>query len=176
MSLRDRLEAIEADITTLPCDAIVNAANAQLAHGGGVDGAIRRRAGPDMDEDLSRIGGCPPGNAVITSGYLLPAKFVIHTVAPIWAGPHGGDGQQETFARCYASVLALADENDIRTIAFPAIGTGAYRWPADLAARLALREVVEHLRKCDTQTLVSFCCFSRADRERYADLIDRLHD
>jgi O-acetyl-ADP-ribose deacetylase len=176
MNLRDRMEAIEADITTLPIDAIVNAANAQLQPGGGVDGAIRRRAGADIDEDLAKIGGCQPGNAVITSGYLLPAKFVIHTVAPIWAGPAKADEQQAVFARCYDSVLALADQNEIATIAFPAIGTGAYRWPADLAAKLAFRRIVEHLRACPAQTLVSFCCFSRADRERYADMIAALRD
>ena len=176
MNLKDRIEAIEADITTLPVDAIVNAANAQLLPGGGVDGAIRRHAGSDIDEDLEKFGGCQPGNAVITPGYLLPAKFVIHTVAPIWAGPAKAQEQDPVFARCYDSVLKLADENEVGTIALPTIGTGAYRWPADLAAKLAFRRVVEHLRTCEMQTLVTFCCFSRADRERYADMITALRD
>jgi O-acetyl-ADP-ribose deacetylase (regulator of RNase III) len=176
MKLRDTFEAIEADITTLPVDAIVNAANSALHPGGGVDGAIRRRGGPELDEDLARIGGCQPGSSVITPGYGLPAKWVIHTVAPIWAGPSQSATQEPLFAACYDSVLALADQNEIRTIAFPAIGTGAYRWPADLAAKLAFRRVCTHLRACDLHTLVTFCCFSRAERDRYADLISGLAD
>jgi O-acetyl-ADP-ribose deacetylase (regulator of RNase III) len=176
MSVRDRLEAIEADITTLPVDAIVNAANAALHPGGGVDGAIRRRAGRDLEDDLSKIGALAPGSAVITSGYLLPAKFVIHTVAPIWAGAAKAQEQQKLFCGCYESTLKLADDNDVHSIAFPAIGTGAYRWPADLAAKLAFQTVASHLKACDMHTMVTFCCFSRADRERYADMIAGLRD
>jgi O-acetyl-ADP-ribose deacetylase (regulator of RNase III) len=176
MNLRDRLEAIEADITTLPVDAIVNAANAALQPGAGVDGAIRKRAGPDLNDDLSKIGALAPGSAVITSGYLLPAKFVIHTVAPIWAGPAKAQEQQKLFYGCYESALKLADDNEIRSIAFPSIGTGAYRWPADVAAKLAFQCIVSHLRSCDMHTMVTFCCFSRVDRDRYADLIAALRD
>lgn len=174
--LSTRLDVIEADITTLSLDAIVNAANSALMPGGGVDGAIRRKAGRDIDEELYRIGHCAEGAAVITRGYGLPASRVIHTVAPIWAGGVSNAAQEATLARCYDSVLALADTHQLRTIAFPAIGTGAYGWPADIAAKLALERVTSHLATCEIQTRIIFCCFSRADRERYADLIANLLD
>ena len=176
MSLRDRIEAIEADITTLSVGAIVNAANAALLPGGGVDGAIRRKAGPELDQDLQAIGGCEPGNAVITPGYRLPAEYVIHAVAPIWAGSAKAREHEPLLARCYSMALELADANNIRTIAFPAIGTGAYRWPPDVAARIAFDAVAAHLRRCEQQTLVTFCCFARVDRERYDALIAHLSD
>ena len=176
MNLRDRVEAIEADITTLPVDCIVNAANAELAPGGGVDGTIRKRAGAELDEELSRLGRCEPGTAVLTDGFRLPAKFVIHTVAPIWAGPAQRAAQEPILAQCYESVLRLADDNAVRTIAFPAIGTGAYRWPAEAAARIAFASVIGHLRRSEIQTLVTFCCFNRADRERYNALIAALRE
>jgi len=162
------MEAIEADITTLSLDAIVNAANAPLLPGGGVDGAIRRRAGRELDDELYRIGRCEEGGAVITPGFRLPASRVIHTVAPIWAGR---EEQKPILARCYASVLAFADDYRLRSIAFPAIGTGAYGWPAEMAARIAFDAVTKHLAACDIQTRVIFCCFSAADRERYAGFI-----
>ena len=171
MEVAARMEAIEANITTLAVDAIVNAANSALMPGGGVDGAIRRSAGREIDEDLYTIGHCDPGEAVITRGYRLPAGHVIHTVAPIWAGR---DEQKAVLARCYESALALADVHQIRTIAFPAIGTGIYGWPSGIAAGLALDAVVAHLKDCAIQTRVIFCCFSRADQERYAMLISRL--
>lgn len=176
MNLRDRVEAIEADITTLPVDVIVNATNAELAHGGGVDGAIRKRAGKELDEELSRLGRCEPGTAVLTDGFLLPAKFVIHTVAPIWAAQTEKAAQEALLAKCYESVLRLADDNNVRTIVFPSIGTGAYRWPAEGAARIAFASVINHLRRSDIQTLVTFCCFSRVDRERYGALIASLRE
>ena len=169
--LRRRLEAVEADITTLAIDAIVNAANSPLLPGGGVDGAIRRKAGREIDEDLYRIGHCDPGAAVITGAYRLPASRVIHTVAPIWAGR---EEQKHVLSRCYESSLQLADTHQLRSIAFPAIGTGAYGWPADAAAKLAFEAVVEHLQNCAIQTRVVFCCFARSDRERYAALIASL--
>ena len=169
--LAPRLEAIEADITTLRVDAIVNAANAALMPGGGVDGAIRRKAGRGIDEDLYRIGHCNEGEAVITKGYGLPAARVIHTVAPIFADRAD---QDPVLARCYESVLSLADTHQLRTVAFPAIGTGIYGWPADRAAKLAFDAVVAHLGRCAIQTRVTFCCFSRADRERYERLIEGL--
>jgi O-acetyl-ADP-ribose deacetylase (regulator of RNase III) len=174
--LHTRLEVIEADITTLQLDAIVNAANSALMPGGGVDGAIRRKAGREMDEDLYRIGTCAEGGAVITHGYGLPSSRVIHTVAPIWAGGINNPQQEAALARCYDSVLALADTHRLRTIAFPAIGTGAYGWPADIAAKLALERVTAHLAACAIQTRIIFCCFSRADRERYTNLIASLKD
>jgi O-acetyl-ADP-ribose deacetylase (regulator of RNase III) len=174
--LAARLEAIEADITTLKLDAIVNAANSALMPGGGVDGAIRRKAGREMDEDLYRIGHCAEGEAVITRGHGLPSARVIHTVAPIWAGGISNAGQEASLARCYDAVLMLADAHQLRTIAFPAIGTGAYGWPADIASKLALERVTAHLAACAIQTRIIFCCFTRADRERYTDLIANLRD
>jgi len=174
MSLADRIEAIEADITTLAIDAIVNAANSALMPGGGVDGAIRKRAGQELNDDLARAGFCAEGDALITPGYRLPAAYVIHTVAPVWAGGDERALQEQILARCYANALRLADENSVRSIAFPAIGTGAYRWPPDVAARIAFDTVVEHLRQSEMQSTVTFCCFARADRERYADMIAAL--
>jgi O-acetyl-ADP-ribose deacetylase (regulator of RNase III) len=174
--ISDRIEAMEADITTLALDAIVNAANSALMPGGGVDGAIRKRAGRELDDELRRVGFCAEGDALITPGYRLPAAYVIHTVAPIWAGGRERAAQEETLARCYANALKLADENGIRTIAFPAIGTGAYRWPTETAAKIAFDTVVQHLRHSETQSLVTFCCFVRADRERYAEMIAGLRE
>jgi O-acetyl-ADP-ribose deacetylase (regulator of RNase III) len=168
MANASRIEAIEADITTLAMDAIVNAANKALMPGGGVDGAIRRKAGREIDEDLYAIGHCNEGEAVITRGYRLPATHVIHTVAPIWAG---AEDQNSVLARCYESALRLADIHQLRSIAFPSIGTGAYGWPAELAAGIAFGAVSAHLKTCALQTRIVFCCFSRADRERYAALI-----
>lgn len=168
MTSAARIEAIEADITTLAVYAIVNAANAALLPGGGVDGAIRRKAGHELDDELYRIGRCEEGSAVITWGYRLPASRVIHTVAPIWAGR---EEQKPVLARCYASVLALADDYHLSTIAFPSIGTGAYGWPSDMAAQIAFDAVAAHLERCSIQTRVIFCCFSAADRARYAALI-----
>jgi O-acetyl-ADP-ribose deacetylase (regulator of RNase III) len=153
----------------LRVDAIVNAANAQLLPGGGVDGDIRNAGGAELDAELARIGYCAPGSSVLTPGFLLPARFVIHTVAPIW---RGGDAEEERLlAACYSSALKLADENSIVSIAFPAIGTGAYRWPAQRASELAFSAVTEHLAHGGKQH-VTFCCFSAEDQARYAQLID----
>jgi len=172
MNAGARLEAVEADITTLALDAIVNAANEPLIMGGGVDGAIRRKAGAGMESELRRIGRCPTGEAVITRGHLLPVKFVIHTVAPVWSdGSPTAAQKQALLASCYRNALRRADENSIASIAFPCIGTGIYGWPADLAARIAFCTVNEHIKACAEQPRVVFCCFSRADRERYAALI-----
>ncbi len=168
MTLAGRIEAIEADITTLGLDAIVNAANSALMPGAGVDGAIRRKAGREIDEALYAIGHCNAGEAVITRGYRLAASRVIHTVAPVW---EGREDQKPVLASCYESALRLADTHQIRTIAFPAIGTGIYGWPSEIAARLAFNAVVTHLNACAIQTRVVFCCFSSADRQRYAALI-----
>ena len=167
--MKERLEVLQADITTLKVDAIVNAANARLLHGGGVDGAIRRAAGPEINEDLERIGHCAPGSSVLTFGYRLPASYVIHTVAPVWQGI--GVEEERLLASCYSSALKLADENDIRSIAFPAIGTGAYRWPAERAAELALPAVTAHLGTGGKQDRVIFCCFSAEDRDHYLRLL-----
>jgi O-acetyl-ADP-ribose deacetylase (regulator of RNase III) len=167
--MKDHLEVLQADITTLRFDAIVNAANARLLHGGGVDGAIRRAAGSEINEDLERIGYCAPGSSVLTFGYRLPASYVIHTVAPVWQGI--GDDEERLLASCYSSALKLADENDIRSIAFPAIGTGAYGWPAERAAELAFAAVTTHLTAGGRQDRVIFCCFNADDAARYERLI-----
>jgi O-acetyl-ADP-ribose deacetylase (regulator of RNase III) len=168
-----RLQSIEADITTLALDAIVNAANEPLIMGGGVDGAIRRKAGPEMESDLRRIGRCPTGEAIITRGYRMPARFVIHTVAPVWSGNGSEPKQDRLLTTCYRNALRLADDNAVKTIAFPCIGTGIYGWPADRAARLAFAAVTAHLRDSEDMH-VTFCCFSGSDRARYADMIVRL--
>ena len=168
MELRSRIRIIQADITGLDCDAIVNAANSALLPGGGVDGAIRRKAGKELDDELFRIGRCPAGKAVITHAYRLPARRVIHTVAPIW-NQHGND-QDAVLADCYNSVLELADRYQIRSLAFPAIGTGAYGWPSEKAAAIAFGRVTAHLSTCTIQDQVIFCCFTAGDLGAYEDL------
>lgn len=164
--------AVQADISTLAVWAIVNAANEQLIMGGGVDGAIRRKAGPGMEADLRRIGRCPTGEAVITRGHEVRAKFVIHTVAPIWTGDQARrERDVQLLANCYRNSLALAREHDISEIAFPCLGTGVYGWPADLAAQTALSSVSDFLERGGEAMRVIFCCFSRADLDRYNALI-----
>jgi len=166
------LDAIRADITTLDVDAIVNAANEQLYPGGGVDGAIRRAAGPELNKHLARIGHCAPGTAVITPGYALPARFVIHTVGPIWR--NGGDEavMDQTLANCYRSCLRLAEENDVSTIAFPSISTGIYGFPVDRAAGIAIATCRAHLKSAGSVSNIIFCCFSERDREVYQRRLD----
>lgn len=174
MPIKDRLEAVQADITTLDADAIVNAANTGLHPGGGVDGAIRRAAGPELTKATEKIGGCPTGGAVITAAYGLPARQVIHTAAPIWTASDREDVQDALLGSCYTSVLRIADKHRIHTIAFPAIGTGIYGWPPERAAQIAFNAVVKHLVSGGRQTRVIFCCFNDADRVRYQNLIDGL--
>jgi O-acetyl-ADP-ribose deacetylase (regulator of RNase III) len=177
VNISDRLEAIQADIITLALDAIANAANEPLKMGGGVDGAIRGKAGPGMEKELRRIGRCPAGEAVITDGYLLPVKFVIHTVAPVWThGNETAEEKQALLASCYRNVFARADENAIASIAFPCIGTGIYGWPAELAARIAFDTTVQHLRSCGMQKCVMFCCYSRGDCNIYESLLTSLKE
>jgi O-acetyl-ADP-ribose deacetylase len=139
------IEIIQADITTLAVDAIVNAANTSLLGGGGVDGAIHRAAGPRLLQATRKIGGCPTGEARITPGFDLPATWVIHTVGPVWGGGH--NGEDELLASCYRNSLALARELGVATIAFPAISTGAYGFPMERAARIALGEVFSELER-----------------------------
>src|SRR6266480_3452847 len=149
-----RLTLLRGDITKLTVDAIVNAANTTLLGGGGVDGAIHRAAGPELPAECKTLGGCRPGEAKITRGYLLPARFVIHTVGPVWSG--GQHGEPETLANCYRNSLSVAVANDIRTIAFPAISCGAYRYPIADAAAIAVEITTEFLCENDSITEVTF--------------------
>jgi O-acetyl-ADP-ribose deacetylase (regulator of RNase III) len=152
-----RIELLRTDITRLDVDAIVNAANESLLGGGGVDGAIHRAAGPELLEECRRIGGCPTGEARITRGYRLPARHVIHTVGPVW---HGGTrGEAELLASCYRNSLRLAVENGVRSIAFPAISCGVYRYPVEQAAAIAVRETRAFLEEHDSIDRVIFACF-----------------
>ena len=163
-------EAVHGDITRQAVDAIVNAANTTLLGGGGVDGAIHRAAGAELLEACRRIGGCPTGEARITAGYRLPAKHVIHTVGPVWSGGRGRE--PELLRGCYVSSLRLADEHGLRSVAFPSISTGAYGYPVEQAARIAVSTVREELPGPTSLELVRFVCFSAADLEVYRRLLD----
>jgi O-acetyl-ADP-ribose deacetylase len=163
------LEALNANITTLDVDAIVNAANSTLLGGGGVDGAIHNAAGPALLNECKRLGGCPPGEARITNAYRLKAKRIIHTVGPIWGG--GSNGEAEILASCYRHSLRLAVADGLRSIAFPSISTGAYRYPLELAAPIAVRAVREFITETAGFEKVIFCCFSGGDYSFYSQLL-----
>ena len=153
-----RLEVVVADITTLCVDAIVNAANSSLLGGGGVDGAIHRAAGPELLAECRTLQGCETGGAKITLGYRLPARHVIHAVGPVWNG--GTLGEDQALASCYARAVELCQSGGLASVAFPAISTGIYRFPADLAARIAVAATIEALRAAPAISQVIFCCFS----------------
>ncbi|HUV95401.1 MAG TPA: O-acetyl-ADP-ribose deacetylase [Anaerolineae bacterium] len=168
----ERLKIVEGDITRLKVDAIVNAANTSLLGGGGVDGAIHRAAGPGLLEECRKLGGCPTGEARITGGYRLPASWVIHTVGPIWRG--GDRGEDDLLGNCYRNSLALAEQHGIKTIAFPAISTGAYGFPRDRAARIAVSAVKDFLEQDTTLERVTLVAFGKAAYDSYLEAIGEI--
>ncbi len=163
--MRHRIEVVQGDITQQRVDAIVNAANSSLLGGGGVDGAIHRAAGPELLAECRTLGGCPTGQAKMTRGYRLPAQYVIHTVGPVW---HGGQANEETLlASCYRQSLALAVAHGVRTIAFPSISTGAYGFPVERAAPIAIQEIADFLYNDTTLEQVMVICFDAGTLRAY---------
>jgi O-acetyl-ADP-ribose deacetylase len=167
-----RIKIIQGDITKMQVDAIVNAANASLLGGGGVDGAIHRAAGPDLLAECRTLGGCLTGEAKITKGYQLPAKYIIHTVGPVWKGGH--QNEAALLANCYHNSLQLAIENDVKSIAFPAISTGVYGYPVKEASDIALRQTAAFLEKHHSLESVIFVCFGQEVYETYQNLAKNL--
>ncbi len=167
-----RVKIVRANITTLTVEAVVNAANMSLLGGGGVDGAIHRAAGPRLLEECKTLGGCPTGEARITKGYNLPARFVIHTVGPVWHGD--GDTSDHFLALCYDQSLGLAHRHGIKSIAFPAISTGVYGYPKARAAAIALRQTFAWLIKHQLPEHVIFCCFGDHDEKIYRQVIQQI--
>jgi O-acetyl-ADP-ribose deacetylase (regulator of RNase III) len=166
--LRDRIEIVEGDITKMEVDAIVNAANTSLLGGGGVDGAIHRAAGPELLAETRKIGGCPTGEARVTKGYRLPAKWVIHTVGPIWSG--GNRDEDELLASCYRNSFKAAIKIGAVTIAFPSISTGAYRFPMERATNIALSETKSFLLANQSIKKVVFVCFGSEVHKKYQEV------
>jgi O-acetyl-ADP-ribose deacetylase (regulator of RNase III) len=175
MSASLPIEILVGDITRQPVDAIVNAANSSLLGGGGVDGAIHRAAGPELREACRELHGCPPGEAKITPGFRLPARFVIHTVGPVWRG--GGQGEAETLASCYRRSLELAADHGLASIAFPAISTGAYGYPREAAAETAVKTVAAFLSAGPHRLdRVVFCCFDQASADLHRAQLQALNE
>lgn len=165
------LRALQADITTLAMDAIVNAANSCLLGGGGVDGAIHRAAGPELLAECRDLGGCETGDAKLTKGYRLRAKYVIHTVGPVWRG--GDSDEARLLGSCYRRSIELALERGLKTLAFPSISTGVYGYPIELAGQIAVSTVREALREITSMQEIIFCCFSAGDLALYEQLLNR---
>jgi O-acetyl-ADP-ribose deacetylase (regulator of RNase III) len=169
--MEERIEVIDADITTLQVDAIVNAANSSLLGGGGVDGAIHRAAGPGLLEECQRLNGCAAGDAKITGGYNLPAQYVIHTVGPVWQS--GASGEEDLLASCYKQCYRIAREFNLHSIAFPAISTGVYGFPKKKAALIAVRETQKALSRDKSLRKVLLVCFNRENRRAYEEALRR---
>ncbi|MGM9479972.1 O-acetyl-ADP-ribose deacetylase [Roseateles sp. NT4] len=165
-----QIRALHADITTLAVDAIVNAANSSLLGGGGVDGAIHRAAGPELLDACRKLNGCKTGQARITPGFRLPAAHIIHTVGPVWHG--GGRGEEALLRSCYTACLSIARDQGLKSVAFPSISTGAYGYPIQSAAQVAVQCVQQWLRDNELPSEVSFCCFSERDLAVYRAALD----
>ena len=170
--MKGRVEIIEGDITRLKVDAIVNAANTTLLGGGGVDGAIHRAAGPELLEETRKIGGCPTGEARVSKGYRLPAKWIIHTVGPVWSG--GRKGEEQLLANCYQNSLKAANELGAASVAFPSISTGAYRFPLERATEIALEETKTFLAANESPQRILFVCFGKQVRDTYEKVYQRV--
>jgi len=178
MNYKNRIEVYKGDITKLKVDAIVNAANSSLLGGGGVDGAIHRAAGPELLEFNRKLGGCLTGEAKISPGFNLPANYIIHTVGPVWNGGKNDVTEAVTkednlLASCYKNSLRLAVENKIKTIAFPAISTGGYRFPLERATKIAVGEVIKFLKKNETIEKVIFVCFDEETFQVYKKILEK---
>lgn len=170
--MKNKIEVVKGDITKLHVDAIVNAANTSLLGGGGVDGAIHRAAGPELIEECRTLGGCATGEAKITKGYNLQAKYIIHTVGPVWHG--GKNNEDKLLVNCYKNSLQLTVEYRIKSIAFPAISTGVYSFPIERAAEIAVKTVKEFLMSDNSIEKVMFACFSERDYRIYIQIFDRI--
>ena len=172
MAMKERVHIVEGDITKMDVDAVVNAANTSLLGGGGVDGAIHRAAGPGLLEETRQIGGCPTGEARVSKGYRLPAKWVIHTVGPIWKGGHRNE--DGLLAGCYRNSLSEAVRIGAKTVAFPSISTGAYGFPLERATEIALKETRKFLETDDALTKVVFVCFGQQAVDTYREIFSKV--
>ncbi len=170
--MKTKIEIIQGDITKQKVDAIVNAANTSLSGGGGVDGSIHRAAGPELLDYNKKLGGCPTGEVKIAPGFNLPSKYVIHTVGPIWDG--GGRNEDNFLANCYKNSFALAVERKFKSIAFPSISTGVYRFPLERAVNIALSETHKFLVKNDELEKIIFVCFDERTKDIYIKTYDRI--